>query len=73
MKKIIFLSFAFLCLFLVKIQGNGLYLLIEDLELRPIEELSKTNNLEFNQLLEANKVYTFKKAYPMLYLIENML
>jgi len=57
MKKSIFLSLSFLCFFLVKIHGNeignGLYLLIEDRDLRPIETFSMTNNEEFNQLLEA--------------------
>ena len=70
MKRIIFLGLSFLCLFFVKIYGNeagnGLYLLIEDPDLRPIEEFSMTNNEEFNQLLETYNVYVFKKAYPTL-------
>ena len=70
MRKIIFLSLSILWVFLAKIHGNengnGLYLLIEDPDLRPIEEFSKTNNPEFNQLLEVYEVYVFKKAFPTL-------
>ena len=80
MKKIIFLILAFLCLFFVKIYGNetgtGLYLLIENPDLRPIEEFSLTKNPEFNKLLETYNVYVFKKAYPTLpsreYLIKSL-
>jgi len=70
MKKIIFLSLSFLCFFFVKIHGNetgnGLYLLIENPDLRPIETFSLTKNTEFNKLLETYNVYVFKKAYPTL-------
>ena len=71
MKKIIFLSLSILWVFLAKTygsdnNGNGLYLLIEDPDLRPIEVFSLTKNPVFNQLLEVYEVYVFKKAYPEL-------
>jgi len=70
MKKIIFLTLSFLLIFLTKIYGNetekGFRILIEDADLRPIEEFYRTKNPEFNNLLETYKVYVFKKAYPTL-------